>query len=441
MPWVQLAVILILILVNGFFAMAELAVVTSRRSRLAASAEKGRRGARLALEMKRDTGRFLSTVQIGITVIGVLAGVFGGATLADDMAHTLESAPGWVGSHAHALSVACVAAAISFVTLIFGELVPKRIALRRPEDIAARLSVFLLALSRIAAPVGWVLSGLSDLVLRLLPLKPASPTAATEQEIAMLMREATAAGHFEVAENAIIQAALRLGDRRLSAVMAPRTKVEWLDLKDSEAENRRKIIDSDYSRFPVIEHDSRQVVGVAQVKDLLTQILEGKKFDIQAVLKPPLYLPENVTALRALEIFRETGASMLFVVDEYGDFEGILTLHDILQVLVGDIVMRGERPAPTVVRRDDGSMAVDGLVGADEVRDLTGIAALPGEEKGAFQTLGGFIMARLNRIPIVGDKVQFAGFRFEVLAMDGRRVERVLIVPLKAKPSGPPLKV
>ncbi|MDE2227829.1 MAG: HlyC/CorC family transporter [Alphaproteobacteria bacterium] len=438
MLWLQLAVILVLILLNGFFAMAELAVVSARRVRLQSAADAGRAGARVALALKGDLGRFLSTVQIGITVIGVLAGVFGGATLADDLAHAFETNPGWAGVHAHALGVALVAAAISFATLIFGELTPKRIALRRPEVMAARVAVLMSTLSRIASPLEWLLSHASDLVLKALPLRPAETAAPTEQEIAYLLRESAAAGHFEQAEHAIIQMALRLGDRLVGAVMTPRTEVDGLDLGDPEAENRRAIVKSDYSRFPVFEGERRHVAGVVQVKDLLSQLLDGKPFDLRAVMKPPLFLPENVTALSALELFRASGAAMLFIVDEYGDFQGIVTLHDILQALVGDIVIRGEKPAPPIVRHDDGSLEVEGLVGVDEVRDLVPLPVSAGEKKGAFHTVGGLVMARLNRVPQVGDKVRVGGFRFEVLAMDGRRVDRVLIVPpakTKSRPS------
>ncbi len=434
MSWLQLAVILVLILVNGFFAMAELAVVAARRTRLQTAADAGRSGARIALALKSDLGRFLSTVQIGITVIGVLAGVFGGATLADDLAHRFAASPGWAGTHAHALAVALITAAISFVTLVFGELAPKRVALRRPETMASRVAVFLMALSRLAAPLEWLLSRASDLVLKALPLPPAEPAAPTEQEIAYLLRESAAAGHFEAREHAIIQMALRLGDRLVGAVMTPRTEVESLDLGDPDAENRARIIKSDFSRFPVFEGEPRHLVGVVQVKDLLSRLLSDQPFDLRSVTKPPLFLPENVTALHALELFRRTGAPMLFVVDEYGDFQGIVTLHDILQALVGDIVIRGEKPASPIVRRDDGSLEVEGLVGVDEVRDLVPLPVLAAEKKGAFHTVGGLVMARLNRVPQAGDTVRVGGFRLEVLAMDGRRVDRVLIVPpAKAK--------
>ncbi len=434
MPWFQLVVILVLILLNGFFNMAELAVVSARRMRLQTAADSGRVGARIALALKGDLGRFLSTVQIGITVIGVLAGVFGGATLADDLAHAISDEPGWAGVHAHALSVALVTAAIAFVTLIFGELTPKRIALRRPEVMAAHVAALMATLARIAAPLEWFLSRTSDLVLKALPLRPAEPMAATEQEIAYLLREAAAAGHLEQAEHAIVQMALRLGDRLVGAVMTPRTEVEGLDLGDPAAENCRRIVKSDFSRFPVFEGEPHHLVGVVQVKDLLTQLLSERPFDLRAVMKAPLFLPENSTALHALELFRRSGAAMLFIVDEYGDFQGIVTLHDILQALVGDIVIRGEKPAPPIVRRDDGSLEVEGLVGVDEVRDLVPLPVSAGEKKGAYHTVGGLVMSRLNRVPQVGDKVRVGGFRLEVLAMDGRRVDRVLIVPpAKAK--------
>jgi len=253
----------------------------------------------------------------------------------------------------------------------------------------------------------------------------------TEEEITLMLREATAAGHFQAAETAMVQMVFRLGDRRVSAVMTPRTQVEWLDVTDSEEENRRKIRDSDYSRFPVVHGGPQHVLGIVQVKDLLTQLLAGRLFDIKSAVKPPIYLPSTVTALRALEIFKRSGAPLALIVDEYGDFEGLVTLHDILQSLVGDIADPTDAGSQAVVRRDDGSWLVDGMVTIDEVKDLTALAQLPGEESGDFQTLGGFMMARINRVPQVGDRIMVKGFRFEVVDMDGRRVDKVLIIPPK----------
>ncbi len=434
MLWPQIAVVFLLILLNGFFAMAEMAVVSARKARLQHAAELGREGARVALELKRDPGRFLSTVQIGITVISVLASAFGGATLADTLAQYLETFPGWVGHYAKSISFAVVVILISYFTLILGELVPKRLALSRPEYIAARLSWLLQIMAWLTAPAERLLSASSNLVLRIIPMPSGEPSPVTEEEITLMLREATAAGHFQAAETAMVQMVFRLGDRRVSAVMTPRTQVEWLDLTDSEDENRRKIRDSAYSRFPVVEGGPQHVVGIVQVKDLHTAALAGRPFDLRAALGAPLFLPNTVTALRALEIFKKSGAPMALVVDEYGDFEGIITLHDILQSLVGDIADPADADSQAVVRRDDGSWLVDGMITADEVKDLTGLPRLPGEDSDDFQTLGGFLMARINRVPKVGDHISVAGIRFEVVDMDGRRVDRVLIIP--PKPTG-----
>ncbi len=401
MLWPQIAVVFLLILLNGFFAMAEMAVVSARKARLQHAAELGREGARVALELKRDPGRFLST---------------------------------WVGHYAKSISFAVVVILISYFTLILGELVPKRLALSRPEYIAARLSWLLQIMAWLTAPAERLLSASSNLVLRIIPMPSGEPSPVTEEEITLMLREATAAGHFQAAETAMVQMVFRLGDRRVSAVMTPRTQVEWLDLTDSEDENRRKIRDSAYSRFPVVEGGPQHVVGIVQVKDLHTAALAGRPFDLRAALGAPLFLPNTVTALRALEIFKKSGAPMALVVDEYGDFEGIITLHDILQSLVGDIADPADADSQAVVRRDDGSWLVDGMITADEVKDLTGLPRLPGEDSDDFQTLGGFLMARINRVPKVGDHISVAGIRFEVVDMDGRRVDRVLIIP--PKPTG-----
>jgi putative hemolysin len=432
MLWLQIAIVFLLILLNGFFAMAEMAVVSARKARLQHAAELGREGARVALELKRDPGRFLSTVQIGITVISVVASAFGGAALADTLAQHLEAFPGWVTDYAKSISFAVVVILISYFTLIVGELVPKRLALSRPEYIAARLSWLLQMMAWVSGPAERFLSASSNLVLRLIPMRSGEPSPVTEEEITLMLREATAAGHFQAAETAMVQMVFRLGDRRVSAVMTPRTQVEWLDLTDSEDENRRKIRDSAYSRFPVVENGPQHVVGIVQVKDLYTAVLAGRPFDLRSALRPPLFVPNTVTALRALEIFKKSGAPMALVVDEYGDFEGVVTLHDILQSLVGDIADPADADSQAVVRRDDGSWLVDGMVTVDEVRDLTGLPRLPGEDSDDFQTLGGFMMARINRVPKVADRIMVDGFRFEVVDMDGRRVDRVLIIPPKA---------
>jgi len=332
----QIAFVFLLIVLNGLFAMAEAAMLASRRARLQHAADSGRSGARAALELVSDPGRFLSTVQIGITVISVLASAFGGITLGDRLATELERMPGVVGQYAHAIAIVAVVVGISYVSLVVGELVPKRIALSRPEAIAAGFAKFLRLFSRVAAPLEWFLSASSNLLLRLVPMKP-DPTGATEEEITVMLREGTAAGRFHAVETSIVQMAFRLGDRRVGAVMTPRTQVDWLDLADPVEEQRRKVASSAYSRFPVVEGSTAQVAGIVQVKDLLAQVLGDKPFDLRAAVRRPLYVPNTVTALRALEIFKKSGEPMALVVDEYGAFEGLVTLHDILQALVGDI--------------------------------------------------------------------------------------------------------
>jgi putative hemolysin len=429
----QIFVVLLLVLLNALFAMAEMALVSARRARLQNAAERGHEGARIALELKRDPSRFLSTVQIGITVIAILTGSFGGATLGESFAAYLETIPGIIGRYAHAISIGSVVIAISYVSLIIGELVPKRVALGRPELIAARMSRMMQVFSTTMAPAAWLLSASTDLVLHLLPLKLAEQAPVTEEEINLMLREGAAAGHFHHGETAIAQMALRLGDRRISAVMTPRTKVEWLNLADSEAENKAKIVASQNSRFPVIDGDPNIVAGIIQIKDLLIAELAGKPYDLRAALRQPLYLPNTVTALRALEMLKKSGEPMALVVDEYGDFEGLVTLTDIMEALVGDIATPGGEDNPPVVTRDDGSWLIDGMVPVDEVKDVVGLKHLPGEDSGDFQTLGGFIMAQVNRVPRVADHFVVEGYRFEVVDMDGRRVDRVLIVPPKAK--------
>ncbi|HEX5453547.1 MAG TPA: hemolysin family protein [Stellaceae bacterium] len=423
-------IVLLLILVNGFFAMAEIALVSARRARLQPLAADGNTGAEAALELKSDPSRLLATVQIGITIIAVLSGTFGEATLGAGLQAHLEAQGGAIAQYAHAISMAVVVIGISYFSLILGELAPKRIALAHPERIAASLARFMRGLSVAAAPIEWLLSATTDLILRLLPVR-GEPPGVTDEEIAFMLREGVAAGHIPVGEEAIVEMALRLGDRRVSAVMTPRTQIEFLDLSDTEDESRRRIRDSDFSRFPVSQGGEHQLAGIVQVRDLLAASLSGQPFNLRAALRPPVFLPNTVTVLRALELFKTTGEPMALVVDEYGELEGLVTITDILEALVGDIPEIGQTDQ-RVVRREDGTWLIDGMVPLDELKQVLGVAHLPGEDP-EFHTLGGYMMARLNRVPLVADRVTGGGFRFEVVDMDGRRVDRVLIVPLKGK--------
>jgi putative hemolysin len=427
----HLSIVLLLIIVNGFFAMAEIALVSARNARLRPLVEAGSVGAQAAIELKEDPSRLLSTVQIGITLIAVLSGTFGEATLGDRLERELESYTGVIAHYAHVISMAVVVIGISYFSLILGELVPKRIALLHPERIAAALARIMRSLAKAGAPIEWFLSASTDLVLRLLPLRGQGTTPVTDEEISFMLREGAATGHIPQAETAIVEMALRLGDRRASAVITPRTRIEWLDLDDPDEENRRKIRESAYSRFPVVQGGSQQVIGIVQAKDLLAACLAGQPLDLRAATRPPLYLPNTVTVLRVLEVFKTSGEPMALIVDEYGDLEGLVTPSDILEALVGDIP--GSAAADQrVVRRDDGTWLIDGMVGLDELKQVLGISRLPGEDPD-FHTLGGYLMARLNRVPMEADRITAGDYRFEVVKMDGRRVDRVLVSPVKVR--------
>lgn len=428
MLWLHLSIILLLILLNGFFAMAEIALVSARPARLQPMANDGRAGAKAALELKADPSRLLATVQIGVTVIAILSGTFGQDTLGAPLEVYFATLPGMAG-YAHIAAMAVVVLGIAYFSLILGELAPKRIALSDAEGIASVLARLMRGLALIAGPIEWLLSASTDLILKLIPVRT-QPAAVTDEEIGFMLREGAAAGHIPLAETAIVEMALRLGDRRVSAVMTPRTQIEFLDLDDPLDEIRRHIRESSFSRFPVLQGGTHQLAGIVQVKHLLDAVLDEEAFDVRKALRTPLFLPNTVTVLRALEVFKTTGEALALVVDEYGDLEGLVTLHDILQALVGELP-GGADTDPRVVHREDGSWLFDGMVALDEVKQALRLTHLPGEDAD-FHTLGGYLMARLNRVPMVADRVLAGGFRFEVVEMDGRRVDRVLVAPAPA---------
>ena len=431
--FVKLPILLILILLNGLFAMAEMALVGARKTKLQAAAANGDRGAKAALALLEDTGRFLSTVSIGIIVISIIVSTIGGDSFVAPLNAQLAAFP-WLAPYAHGLSIGIVVVVNAVFALIFAELVPKRIALGRPEAIATRSALVMTVFSRIVLPFERLLSGASNLVLAILPIPSAAAAPVTEEEITLMMREGAAAGEFEHAESAIVQMALRLGDRRIDAIMTPRTRIESLDLEDGWEVNREKIRKSNFSRFPVVEGGVEQVVGILQLKDLAVAVLANNgEPDIRALIHEPLFVPNTVPALKLLETLKQSGVTMALVIDEYGDLDGLVTLHDILQALVGDIAgSPDEDHDPPIVRREDGSWLIAGLTPVDEVKDAIGLSYLPDEDSGDFHTLGGFMMAAMKRVPNVADHIQVGDWRFEVVDMDGHRVDKVLVLP----PSG-----
>lgn len=421
-------VIFLLILANGVFALSEIAVVSARKARLEQQAADGDARARAALELANDPGPFLSTVQIGITLVGILTGAVGGATLARGMARLLEQVPP-LAPYSKALGLGIVVVAITFFSVILGELVPKRLALSSPERIAALVAGPMRLLAVVTKPAVVTLNTLTDLLLRLLGVRPTTEPPVTEEELRLLVRQATRAGVFEPVEQAMLGRVLRLGDRRVSTLMVPRTEIVWLDVEDPPEATRRKLLEERHSLFPVCEGGFDHVLGVVHARDLLAACLAGEPLDLRAALKAPHFVPEGTRALKLLEMFRQTGRHVALVVDEYGGTLGMVTPTDILEAIVGELPSLEELAEPEAVRREDGSWLIDGLMPVEEFKELFALRTLPNGEMDTYETLGGFIMTHLARIPTTGDHFSWGGLRFEVVDMDGHRVDKVLVTP------------
>ncbi len=421
-------IILGLILANGLLAMAEIAIVSARKARLQQRAEEGDEKAREALTLAQNPDDFLSAVQVGITLVGVLAGAFGGATLAETIATWLRGVP-YLAPYSEAIAVVLVVLAITYFSLIFGELAPKRLALRNPERTAAALARPMLILSRITSPVVRFLSLSTSLALRLVGQKLEQEPPITQEEIKLLIQQGTQAGVFEAVEQDMVQAVLRLGDRRVDSLMTPRTEITWLDLTDPDEVNRQKILNSNYSRYPAVVGSLDHVVGIVQARDLLKASLDGAALDLRGAMIAPLFVPDSMLALKVLELFRTERAHMALVIDEFGGFQGIVTTFDLLEAIVGALPEPGVEEDLEVIARPDGSFLIDGMMDIDDFTERFGIPILPGEEQGYFQTLGGFIMTQLGKIPEPADQFEWGGWLFEVMDMDGRRVDKVLLTP------------
>jgi putative hemolysin len=423
MPLLEILVILALVLLNGFFAMSEIAVVSARPARLETLARKGR-GARLALGLARDPGRMLSTVQIGITLVGVVAGAFGGARLAEPLDDALARLPGLAPFSAE-IAYTLVIVAITYLSLIIGELVPKHLALRAPERVAALVAPTVDLIARVSTPAIWLLETSSKFVLRMLGSEVQPAEAVTEEEVRTLIAEGTRVGVFHHQEQAMIERVLRLADRPVRAIMTPRLELVWLDVEDGPDEIARLIRESGHSRFVVGKGSLDDVLGVVHVRGLLDACLAGRSLDLQAALRPMLVVPDGTPVQRALEALRQARVSMALVVDEYGEVEGVVTVEDVLEALVGDMPERRLGEEPAIVRRDDGSILMDGMLAVDEVKLALGVDGLPEEE--GYHTLAGFMLAQLGRVPTEGEAVAWSGWRFEVIDMDGRRIDKVLV--------------
>lgn len=421
----ELAIILALIGANGVFAMSEIAVVSARRARLQHRAHEGDRRAKMALQLAENPSDFLSTVQVGITLVGVLTGAFGGATLAEDLATYLAKVPAFA-AHSQMLAFVVVVVGISYLSLILGELVPKRLGLNNPEETATRVAIPMRVLSLAGSPIVRVLSLSTDFVVWLLRVPPSTEPSVTEDEVKFLLRQGALAGTFEESERLMIESVLKLADWRVGAVMTPRADIEWLDPSDPRDEVARVIAGAGHSHFPVADGSLDALLGVAHTRDLLLACLSGQPADIRAMAKEPLYVPESMRVLRLVERFRRSHSSVAFVIDEYGTLEGLVTLADVLDAIVRDLPTADGQQDDLAVRRKDGSWLLDGGLPVDRFKELLNLRELPQEDEGIYQTLGGLVMLQLGHIPSVGESFDWQGVHIEVVDMDGRRVDKVL---------------
>ncbi|MPZ57799.1 MAG: DUF21 domain-containing protein [Rhizobiales bacterium] len=422
MLYLELAIVAVLILLNGLLAMSELAVVSSRKARLQALVDRGVIGSRRALALASDPGRFLSTVQIGITLVGVLSGAFSGATLGLRLSDWLVGL-GVPLRAADPVGVGVVVAAITYASLIVGELVPKQIALRNPERVAVRVAPAMALLARIGSPLVWLLDASGRVLLRLLGHKPGSPERVTEEEIRTVIAEAESAGLIEPGERAMISAVMRLGDRPARAVMTPRPEVDMIDLTDDDETIRRTIAESIHSRLPVHDGSPDEMLGIIQAKDLLEIYLRGKQPDIRAHVRDAPIVPDTADALDVVDIIKQSPIHLGLVHDEYGHFEGVVTNADILEAIVGAFRTDDGIEEPDAVQREDGSWLVSGLMPADELAERL---AVPMPHADGYHTVGGFVLDQLGHLPEVGEYFDVYGWRFEVVDLDGRRIDKVL---------------
>jgi putative hemolysin len=425
---IEIVLIILLVLVNGLLAMSELAIISARKARLHRRAEHGDAGARAALELASAPNRFLSTVQVGITLVGILAGAFGGATLAEQLGDMLGRIPP-LASYGEAIGIGAVVLAITYLSLVLGELVPKRLALGNAERIASIVARPMRVLSAVASPVVRLLSFSTEVVLRALGAKQSDEPPVTEDEIKMMIEQGIQAHVFEEAEYDLIENIFWLGDRRIKSLMTPRYEITWLDLEDPTEKVYRELVESGHSRIPVCQGELDKVLGIARAKDVLARLLSGEPADLKAILRPPLFVPENMPVLKMLEMFKQSGTHVALVTDEYGGIEGLVTHHDVLEAIVGEIPTIEEPAEAKAVRREDGSWLLDGTLPISDFKDIFQIKNLPGEERGTYQTLGGFVMVRMGRIPAAGQNFEWNELRFEVVDMDGRRVDKVLVTP------------
>ncbi|NBN62836.1 DUF21 domain-containing protein [Microvirga tunisiensis] len=424
----ELLIVVLLTLLNGLLAMSELAVVSSRPARLKVAAEAGSRGAATALRLQEDPGRFLSSVQIGITLVGVLSGAFSGATLGERLSAFLL-AQGFSDAVADGLGVGLVVVAITYLSLIIGELVPKQVALRNPEAVAARVAPLMLLISRVAAPLVFLLDVSGKAVLSLLGQRGESDEKVTEEEVKTIIAEAESAGVLETAERDMIAGVMRFADRTARALMTPRREVEILDLSDTHEALRAQIRDTKRTRLPVQDGEADDIIGAVRVRDIIEAYAENDTPDLRALVRPAPVVIDSARALDVLKALRNATLHMALVFDEYGHFEGVVSSGDILETITGEFQDEYAEDEPPYVQRADGSWLVSGWMQVDEAADKLG---LPIDKDPDFETVAGLVLSELNHLPEVGEVFDYRGWRIEVVDLDGRRIDKLLVSRLAA---------
>ena len=427
----EIIVILALIVINGIFAMGEIVIVSSRKTRLQQWANEGNAKALAALKLSQEPTLFLSTTQAGITLIGIMVGAIGEATLAGRLAKRLAEIS-FIAPYSSFISLAIVVVCITYVSLIVGELVPKRLGQYSPERLASSMARPMRAFSVIASPLIKILTASTDSLLWSLSLigirQPKEPPI-SEEEIKVMIEQGAQAGAFEETEQGIIERVFRLNDQHVAGLMVPRARIVWLDAGDTGEAIRNVLLDNNFTRFPVCDNGLDNILGVVHVKDLLGSPVENLPADIRRQMQPAIFIPKQMRALKVLELFKQSGMYLGIVIDEYGGIIGLVSLNDILQAIIGNISPLDNPEDPQVKQREDGSWLMDGMLPIDRFKETTGAKKLPDEEK--YQTLGGFIMTHTGSVPSAGDHFEWDGLRFEVVDMDGNRIDKVLVSPVK----------
>jgi putative hemolysin len=423
----ELIFIAFLIAMNNLLAMTEAALLAVRKARLQQRVNEGDTKAAIVLKLVGNPNQFLSVIQIGITLIDVLTGAVTGATVAVMLSRFFENIP-LLAPYKDSIGLALGVLIITYFSIILGELVPKRLAIQDPEKVASQFAQPMLLFTKLLSPVVRFLSFSTNLVLRLIGIRPSTEPPVTEEEIHVLLDQGTQAGVFDEAEQDMVAGVFRLNDRRVYSIMTPRTEILWLDVRDTPDKILKKLAEGPYSRFPVCQGSLDNVLGIVKARELLTRSLAGDPIHLKECLSPALFIPETTFASRALEIFKESNKELVLVIDEFGGVTGLLTINDVIEEIVGDIEV-GE---PQVTQRQDGSWLLDGMLDIDEFKELFHLGLLPNEAD--YETLAGFVMTSLGKIPQAADRFEWEGLRFEVVDMDARRVDKVLVTTLPARP-------